>query len=91
MAELADLRTLTKNLRTLLAGDVWSVEDLAKAKVKDLTKYKGVGKTTAELIIDEAQRLLEQEARAAQQVVATVADEDPAGGSARVRRIRGAG
>lgn len=51
---LNDMKSLTEMQRRLLEDDDWTVEKLARAEVKELTKVKGIGTATAPKIISEA-------------------------------------
>lgn len=58
---LDDLKTLTEQQKEVLKKSAWAITDLATAQVKDLTKLKGIGRVTAERVIEEARSLLNEE------------------------------
>ncbi len=88
--ELAENIYITKKAADLLKND-WTMGTLATAQPSLLTKYKGIGKKTAENIVDEAQRLVHQaglnQAYALNPTSSGPTSEDPPM-SARVRRIK---
>ncbi|MFX1391468.1 MAG: helix-hairpin-helix domain-containing protein [Promethearchaeota archaeon] len=57
--KLEDIKGLGKKIDTLKDAGIDSVEKLAKSKVEDLTNLKGIGKTTAEKMVENAKELLE--------------------------------
>jgi len=61
--KLEDIKGLGKRVDTLKEAGIDSVEKLANSKLEDLTGLKGIGKTTAEKMIDNAKELLEKETK----------------------------
>ncbi len=55
---LSDLKTLTRPQMMVLKSNDWDIEKLATAQTKDLTELKGIGKKTAEKVIEEAALLV---------------------------------
>jgi peptidylprolyl isomerase len=58
--ELEDVKGLGKKAENLREAGIDTVEKLAKSKAEDLIDIKGIGKTSAEKIIDSAKELLEE-------------------------------
>ncbi len=58
--KLEDVKGLGKKVDTLKEAGINSVEKLANSKLEDLTELKGIGKATAEKIIESAKELLQQ-------------------------------
>jgi len=56
--ELNDVKGIGKKINVLKEAGIDSVEKLAGAKLEELTEIKGIGKATAEKIIDNAKELL---------------------------------
>jgi len=56
--ELNDVKCIGKKIDVLKEAGIDSVEKLAGAKLEELTEIKGIGKATAEKIIDNAKELL---------------------------------
>ncbi|MFX1320060.1 MAG: helix-hairpin-helix domain-containing protein [Promethearchaeota archaeon] len=56
--ELNDVKGIGKKIDVLKEAGIDSVEKLAGSKLEDLTDIKGIGRTTAEKIIDNAKELL---------------------------------
>lgn len=56
--ELNDVKGIGKKIDVLKEAGIDSVEKLAGAKLEELTEIKGIGKATAEKIIDNAKELL---------------------------------
>lgn len=56
--KLEDIKGLGKKIDTLKEAGIDSVEKLANSKIEALTELKGIGKATAEKIIDNAKDLL---------------------------------
>jgi len=56
--ELNDVKGIGKKIDVLKEAGIDSVEKLAGSKLEDLTEIKGIGRTTAEKIIDNAKELL---------------------------------
>ncbi len=61
--KLEDVKGLGKKVDTLKEAGINSVEKLASSKVEDLTELKGIGKATAEKIIDSAKELIQQQTK----------------------------
>jgi FKBP-type peptidyl-prolyl cis-trans isomerase 2 len=59
--KLENVKGLGKKIDTLKEAGIDSVEKLANSKLEDLTELKGIGKATAEKIIENAKSLLQQE------------------------------
>jgi hypothetical protein len=57
---LNEIKALTEKTRGLLEADNWTIEKLATATVRDLTKYAGIGKATAPRIISEAMGIVNE-------------------------------
>ena len=57
--ELEDVKGLGKKAENLREAGIDTVEKLAKSKAEDLIDIKGIGKTSAEKIIDSAKELLQ--------------------------------
>ena len=57
--KLEDVKGLGKKVDTLKEAGIDSVEKLANSKIKDLIDLKGIGKATAEKIVENAKELLE--------------------------------
>ena len=55
---LNELESVTEQVVTLLEADEWTLDKLSTATVNELVAYKGIGKITAERIIEEAASLL---------------------------------
>ncbi|MFX0082306.1 MAG: helix-hairpin-helix domain-containing protein [Candidatus Hodarchaeota archaeon] len=55
---LSDIKGLGKKEDTLKEAGIDSVEKLANASINDLTTLKGIGKTTAEKLVENAKNLL---------------------------------
>lgn len=53
-----ELKTITSQTVQILEADEWTIEKLSTASTKELTGYSGIGRTTAQKIIDEAQEIL---------------------------------
>ncbi|MFX0031125.1 MAG: helix-hairpin-helix domain-containing protein [Candidatus Hodarchaeota archaeon] len=58
--KLEDVKGLGKKVEILKSAGIDSVEKLANAKIEDLLEIKGIGKTTAQKYIDNANLLLEE-------------------------------
>ncbi|MHA1291829.1 MAG: helix-hairpin-helix domain-containing protein [Promethearchaeota archaeon] len=58
--KLEDVKGIGKKLEILKEGGIDTVEKLARAKINELTEIKGIGKTTAEKLIENAKDLLEE-------------------------------
>ncbi|UCC20022.1 MAG: FKBP-type peptidyl-prolyl cis-trans isomerase, partial [Promethearchaeota archaeon] len=56
--KLEDVKGLGKKVDTLKEAGIDSVEKLANSKVEDLVDLKGIGKTTAEKMVENAKELL---------------------------------
>ena len=56
--KLEDVKGLGKKVDTLKEAGIDSVEKLANSKIEDLTNLKGIGKTTAEKMVESAKELL---------------------------------
>ncbi|MFX0008197.1 MAG: helix-hairpin-helix domain-containing protein [Candidatus Hermodarchaeota archaeon] len=56
--KLEDVKGLGKKAETLKEAGIDSVEKLANSKIEDLTNLKGIGKATAEKIVESAKELL---------------------------------
>ena len=56
--ELNDVKGIGKKIDVLKEAGIDSVEKLARSKLEDLTEIKGIGRSTAEKIIDNAKELL---------------------------------
>lgn len=56
--ELNDVKGIGKKIDVLKEAGIDSIEKLAGAKLEELTEIKGIGKATAEKIIDNAKELL---------------------------------
>lgn len=61
--KLEDVKGLGKKVDTLKEAGINSIEKLASSKVEDLTELKGIGKATAEKIIDSAKELIQQQTK----------------------------
>lgn len=61
--KLEDVKGLGKKVDTLKEAGINSVEKLASSKVEDLTELKGIGKATAEKMIDSAKELIQQQTK----------------------------
>jgi len=61
--KLEDVDGLGKKAETLKDAGIDTVEKLAQSNVDDLLKIKGIGKTTAEKIVDNAKKLLEGQSK----------------------------
>ncbi|MFX0000139.1 MAG: helix-hairpin-helix domain-containing protein [Candidatus Hodarchaeota archaeon] len=61
--KLEDVKGLGKKVDTLKEAGIDSIEKLANSKLEDLIELKGIGKTTAEKIIENAKELLQQETK----------------------------
>ena len=59
--KLENVKGLGKKIDTLKEAGIDSVEKLANSKLEDLTGLKGIGKATAEKIIENAKALIRQE------------------------------
>lgn len=89
--ELGANKHIKPDLAKLLGRHSWTMNALATAQPKTLMMYKGVGQITAERIIAEAQKLvndsgLHEAVQLAQPDVPLEENEEPM--SARVRRIK---
>ena len=58
--KLEDIKGLGKKADALKEAGIDSVDKLANSKVEDLIELKGIGKSTAEKIIENAKELLDQ-------------------------------
>jgi len=58
--KLEDVKGLGKKADTLKEAGIDSVEKLANSKVEELTELKGIGKATAEKMIESAKELIDQ-------------------------------
>jgi len=58
--KLEDIKGLGKKVEVLKSAGIDSVEKLANAKIEDLLEIKGIGKTTAQKYIENANLLLEE-------------------------------
>ncbi|MFX1310214.1 MAG: helix-hairpin-helix domain-containing protein [Promethearchaeota archaeon] len=56
--KLEDVKGLGKKIETLKEAGIDSVDKLANSKIEELIELKGIGKATAEKIIDNAKNLL---------------------------------
>ncbi|MFX1243202.1 MAG: helix-hairpin-helix domain-containing protein [Promethearchaeota archaeon] len=56
--KLEDVKGLGKKAETLKEAGIDSVEKLANSKIEDLTNLKGIGKATAEKMVENAKELL---------------------------------
>ena len=61
--KLENVKGLGKKVDTLKEAGIDSVEKLANSKLEDLTELKGIGKATAEKIIESAKELLQKETK----------------------------
>ena len=61
--KLEDIKGLGKKADTLKEAGIDTVEKLANSKLEDLTELKGIGKATAEKMIDNAKELIQQETK----------------------------
>jgi FKBP-type peptidyl-prolyl cis-trans isomerase len=57
---LSDVKGLGKKEATLKEAGIDTIEKLANAKIDDLTSLKGIGKATAEKLVENAKDLLEE-------------------------------
>lgn len=55
---LSNLKSLNQRQINTLFEESWTVEQIATAKIKNLTGYSGIGKVTAEKVIEEAALLV---------------------------------
>jgi len=60
LLKLEDLKGIGKKIDSLKEAGIDSVEKLAKAHVEELTELKGIGKATAQKMIDNAKEVLDQ-------------------------------
>ncbi len=58
--KLEDVKGIGKKIDSLKEAGIDSVEKLGKANVEELTELKGIGKATAQKMIDNAKELLDQ-------------------------------
>ncbi len=61
--KLEDIKGLGKKVDILKEAGIDSVEKLANSKLEDLIELKGIGKSTAEKIIESAKELIQQEVK----------------------------
>jgi len=61
--KLEDVKGLGKKIDTLKEAGIDTVEKLANSKLEDLTELKGIGKATAEKMIDNAKDLIQLETK----------------------------
>jgi predicted flap endonuclease-1-like 5' DNA nuclease len=57
---LSDVKGVGKKEETLKEAGIDTVEKLANAKLEDLTDLKGIGKATAEKLIENAKNILKE-------------------------------
>lgn len=58
--KLNKLKSITKNVAGLLEADNWTVDQLSTSSITALTQYEGIGKKTAEKIIAESAKILNE-------------------------------
>lgn len=58
---LQDNKFITKKVAKVLIEDDWSTVKLALTRPRTLQKYPGIGAATAKKIIEEAQRLINED------------------------------
>lgn len=86
--KLTDIKGIGPKLGAELAADGWTVSYIATAAPDLLAVYDGVSKRTAEAIIADARRLInEQELKNSAVVMPPMPPPPPAVRSARVQRI----
>ncbi len=59
--QLEDVKGIGKKVETLKDAGIDTVEKLAEVKLEDLIELKGIGKTTAQKMIDNAKKLMTKE------------------------------
>ncbi len=59
--QLADVKGIGKKIETLKDAGIDTVEKLAEVKLEDLIELKGIGKATAQKMIDNAKKLMVKE------------------------------
>ncbi|MFX0042159.1 MAG: helix-hairpin-helix domain-containing protein [Candidatus Hodarchaeota archaeon] len=74
--ELNDVKGIGKKIDVLKEAGIDSVEKLAEAKLEELTEIKGIGKATAEKIIDNAKQLLKSSESGSESELVETADEE---------------
>ncbi len=65
--KLEDVKGIGKKIDSLKEAGINSVEKLAEANVEELTELKGIGKATAQKMIDNAKELLNQKTEVAEE------------------------
>ncbi len=67
--ELNDVKGIGKKIDVLKEAGIDSVEKLARAKLEELTEIKGIGKATAEKIIDSAKELFKSSKSSSTEII----------------------
>jgi len=67
--ELNDVKGIGKKINVLKEAGIDSVEKLAGAKLEELTEIKGIGKATAEKIIDSAKELFKSSKSSSTEII----------------------